>query len=59
MRRGLNFLGWVDSQIKLEIVTDGVTSTHYFNSYNELMDFPNLNEYVDPNECIFLNNIYN
>jgi hypothetical protein len=57
MRRGLNFLGWVDSQIKLEIVTDGVISTHHFSNYNELMDFSNLNEYVDPNECIFLNNL--
>lgn len=54
MRRGLNFLGWVDNQIKLEIVTDNVTTTHYFNSYDELIGFPNLDEYVNPNECTFL-----
>lgn len=57
MIRGLNFLGWVDNQIKLEIVTDGVTATHYFSTYNEFLEFPNLNEYVNPDECSFLNNL--
>jgi len=57
MIRGLNFLGWVDNQIKLEVITDGVTTTHYFNTYNKLLEFPNLNEYVNPDECLFLNNL--
>lgn len=56
MIRGLDFLGWVNNQIKLEIVTDGVTTTHYFDTYNEFLEFPNLNEYVNPDECSFLNN---